>query len=119
MDHVLTPVDLGTTKDYVRQMCARCSCGYLTDVVHNSNDLDNVISAHEREARRDRLGLGVRTPSLTSSLRHYEKMASHPAATVPERTQWERLAEEVRDRIVQTKVDNTLGQGSLLDMLEE
>lgn len=119
MNHDLTVVDLGNDTRHHRRLCARCTCGFLTPVVSSIKDNDDEMTAHQRDARRLRLGLGVKTPNLKTTLKHYETMAAHPAATIPERTQWVRLAEEVRLRIEQTTVDHTIGQDSLLDLLQE
>lgn len=115
MDHVLTDADLGTDKRYRRRLCARCTCGYLTPVVGDRQKNDDAKTDHLRQARRDRLGLGVQRPSLTTTLAHYETMAAHPATTIPERSQWNRLAEEIRERIVSTTRDDAIGQDSLFD----
>lgn len=119
MEHDLEVIDLGRDKRYRRRLCARCTCGHLTPVVDSPETNDDEITAHQREARRLRLGLGVRSPTLKTSLKHYEYMAGHPACTIPEREAWIRLVDETRQRIEQTTVDNTVGQDSLLDLLEE
>ena len=119
MEHDLTIIDLGNDQRFRRQLCARCTCGHLTPVVHSTKDNDDEMTAHQREALRLRLGLGVRVPNLKTTLKHYEMMEAHPACTIPERTQWSKLAEETRQRIEQTTVDNTLGQGDLFDLSEE
>jgi len=119
MEHHLSRIDLGTDKRFFQQLCARCSCGHLTDVVHDLNSLSDVEDHHVRQAKRESLGLGPKRPALKTTLKHYEKMAAHPASTVTERTQWATLADEVRQRIEQTTVDHTISQGSLLDLLEE
>ena len=119
MKHDMERVDLGLTSKFHRQLCARCTCGWLTDVVDNPNKVDDEIQAHQRAVIRERIDHGPQRPALKTTLKHYERMAAHPASTVREKTLWETLAEEVRVRIAQTTVDNTLGQDSLFDDLEE
>ncbi len=119
MKHEMETVDLGLTTRFHRQLCARCTCGWLTDVVDNLNKVDDGKEDHLRQVIRERIHHGPARPNLSTVLKHYERMAAHPASTVREKTQWETLAEEVRQRIVQTTVDNTIGQYELFDEPEE
>lgn len=64
------------------------------------NGWDEAMHAHEVERDRAKFFLSKgRSPSLSASRDYYEQKAEDPSVPLPERKLWQRLADEITQRL--------------------